>query len=277
MFQPELGPEVLATLFGAELEFGPDTAWSTPVVGSCREIPGLKPDFENPYWAKIRELTDRSIDRGRGKWLTAFTDFHCNGDLIASLRDPQDLCIELVEDPEAVRAACEHVTPIFLQAYEDLVGRLLAVEQPTLTWLHVPHRGRMLVPNCDFAALISRPMFEFAIWPSILQEIAHCERTIFHLDGPSSLQHLDLVLDCDGLNALQWVYGAGNGPASKWVPIYQKAQARGKAIQVICEDLADARETMRSLGPEGVWITVEAPCTAEDAEAFLVEVGRWRG
>jgi hypothetical protein len=275
VFQPELGPEVLATLFGVELEFGDDTTWSVPIVESCREIPRLKPDFRNPYWTKIRELTDRSLERGKGKWLTSFTDFHCNGDLLASLRDPQDLCLELIDDPDAVREACEYVTPIFLQAYEDLVGRLLAVGQPVLTWLHVPHRGRMLVPNCDFAALISREMFECAIWPSILEEIRHCERTIFHLDGPSSLQHLDLVLDCSELNALQWVYGAGNGPASRWLHVYERALAKGKSIQVICEDLGDARNVMRCLGPKGVWLTIEGPCSASNAEAFLRLVRQW--
>ncbi|MBI5706816.1 MAG: hypothetical protein HZC36_07485 [Armatimonadetes bacterium] len=275
VFQPELGPEVLATLFGAELEFGEDTTWSHPISASCRDLIGIAPDFDNPYWTKIRELTDRSLERGRGKWLTGYTDFHSNGDLLAALRDPQELCLEMVDDPGAVRTACDVLTPAFLAAYEDLVQRLIQAGQPTITWLHCPHWGRMLVPNCDFSALISRPMFEEAIWPSVLEEVAHCDRSIFHLDGPSALQHLDLVLECPRVDALQWVWGAGNGPASRWLWVYQKAQAAGKSIQVICEDLDDARAVMKELKPEGVWLTIEESCSREEAERFLGRAGHW--
>lgn len=276
VFQPELGPEVLSTIFGTELEFGSDTTWSVPIVSSCREISRIQPNFDNPYWLKIREMTERSLERGKGKWLTSYTDFHSNGDLLASLRDPQELCIELADDPDAVREACDYVTPAFLAAYDDLVDRLIAVEQPIVTWLHCPHRGRMLVPNCDFSALISRPMFERTIWPSVLEEVAHCERSIFHLDGPSALQHLDLILECPSFDALQWVWGAGNGPASKWTSVYERTQATGKSIQVICEDLGDAYEMMKRLKPGGVWFSVEAPCRREEGEAFLSALADWR-
>jgi hypothetical protein len=276
VFMPNLGPEVLATLFGAELEFSDESSWSVPLVESCRDIAGLKVDFENPYWQNIRKATDLSLEAGKGKWITGFTDFHSNGDLLASLRDPQDLCIEMMDDLEGVRLACENVTPIYLEAYNDLVGRIRAAGQPTLTWLSAPTWGRMMVPNCDFSALISKAMFEEAIWPSIVAEMEQGDRSIYHLDGPNALQHTDLILDSPKLNALQWVYGAGNGPATKWVEVYQKAQAKKKALQVHCSDLADAREMMKVLKPAGVWFTVGGSYSRDEAESFLKELEAWR-
>ncbi len=87
-YMPFLGPEVCATLFGAELKFkNEETSYSVPVARSVRDILGTAPDFSGEYWEKIRQLTDLSLERGRGRWITGVTDLHTNGDLVAALRD----------------------------------------------------------------------------------------------------------------------------------------------------------------------------------------------
>lgn len=277
VFFPNLGPEVAATLFGADLEFSEESSWAKPIASSCREILDIECNLESPYWQTIRGMVDLSLEAGNGKWVTAYTDLHTNGDLLASLRDPQELCIELIDDPEGVRLACEHVTDSFATIYDDIWNRIDAYGQPSVTWIHAPAWGKMFVPNCDFNALISKEMFEEIVWPSIRREIACCDRNIFHLDGPSALKHLDLVLDEPGIEGLQWVYGAGNGPASKWERVYLEAQERGKCLQVICEDFDDARRLMKVLKPEGVWFSIGGLAEEAEARAFLDEVARWGG
>ena len=103
--------------------------------------------------------------------------------------------------------------------------------------------------------------------------MAPMERTIFHLDGPQALQHLDTVLRLPRLNALQWVFGAGHGPAARWIDVFRKAREAGKANQVLAEDPADALAVLRALGPEGMWITVcSGMRNPAEAAAFLEEV-----
>jgi len=275
VFFPNMGPEVVATLFGSELEFSEDSSWSQPIAASCREVLNLSCNFETPYWQTLRAMVDLSLEAGKGKWVTGYTDLHTNGDLLASLRDPQELCVEMVDDIEGVRLACEHVTQWFGPIYDDLWGRIDAYGQPSVTWLQAPAWGKMFVPNCDFNALISREMFEEAIWPSILREVRHCDRSIFHLDGPTALQHLGLVLEEPTIEGLQWVYGAGNGPASKWDKVYLQAQEHDKCLQVLCEDFDDARRLMKVLKPEGVWLSIGCTVEPDEARAFLNEVERW--
>ncbi len=66
--------------------------------------------------------------------------------------------------------------------------------------------------------------------PGIEAECQHLDASIYHLDGPNALQHLDSLLEVDELNAIQWVFGAVNGPASKWMDVYKKCQEAGKGI-----------------------------------------------
>lgn len=269
VFTPNLGPDQLATVFGATLEFGESTSWSHPVAQDIASVAALAPSFAHPAWEWLERATDLSLGLGRGKWLTGYADLHMNGDLVAALRGPQDLCIDCIEDPEGVRAACEHVTPVAIEAYARLAGKLLAQGLPTATWLEAPLRGKMHVPSCDFNALIGASMFEDLFLPSIVEECRAADRSIFHLDGPTALQHLDSILAVEEIDAVQWVYGAGNGPAARWVDVYRRIQDAGKALQVICEGIGDMLEVSRSLAVEGVWYSLGGPYPIDAAEGAL--------
>ena len=274
-FNPNLGPDLAPTLFGCELEFGDSTSWSTPAARSCAEILTRKPDFDNPYWTQIRQMTDRSIQRGSGRWITGLTDLHTNGDLLAALRDPQELCYDMADDIESVRAACEHVTDFFPQIYEDLYGPIAAAGQPSSTWVALPLYGRMYATSCDFICMISPEMFQRAILPDLVREMRHLDRNIFHLDGPGALVHLDTLLALEELDGVQWVYGAGRGPATEWIGVYQRIQAAGKCMQVICETMDEAVEMMDHLRPAGVWFTISKRYGREETAAFLARLERW--
>jgi hypothetical protein len=122
--------------------------------------------------------------------------------------------------------------------------------------------------------MVSPTMASTLMLPDIVTEMAPLKRSIFHLDGPKALRHLDLLLDLSQLDAVQWVYGAGAGPAVRWVEIYRRIQAAGKSLQLIAHDADDALIVLDRLEPEGVWITVETPFdSVGEAEAFLKRVG----
>jgi len=274
-FWPNLGPEVCSALFGCELKFSERSSWSIPAAESCREIADIQPDFENTYWRTILDATDLSIERGRGRWITALTDLHTNGDLLAALRDPQNLCLDLADDLDAVRAACDHVTTFYPRIHDDLWSRIAAAGQPCTTWLPTLHAGRSYATNCDFICMISPEMFQRTILPGIVEEMRYLERNIFHLDGPGALKHLDALLAQEELDAVQWVFGAGHGPAAAWPDVYQKIQAAGKSMQIPAEDLDDARAVMEHIRPEGAWFTIGGAHDRPAAEAFLRDTERW--
>jgi hypothetical protein len=272
---PDLGPDICATCYGAELEFGERTSWSQPVVENVRDILNLKLDLQNVYWRTISRWIDLSIERGRGRWLTGLPDLHTNGDLVAALRGPQHLCMDVLDDPEGVRLAVEHVTKGYTPIYEDHYRKLEAAGLPGTTWLSFLHAGRAYATNCDFICMISPESFQDAILPSIVEEMKYLERNIFHLDGPGALHHLDALLACEDLDAVQWVYGDGQGQASHWIEVYQKIQVAGKSMQVIAKGFEDARTVAEQLKPDGVWLTIDGPFTPEEANEVLTWAERW--
>ena len=92
----------------------------------------------------------------------------------------------------------------------------------------------------------------------LLAELDWLPASMYHLDGPGALRHLDRLLQMDKLKGVQWVYGAGQPSARYWLDVLKKIQAAGKNIQV----LGDA-ENMKK---EEIIIDAEAEEVVESAD-----------
>jgi len=274
-YVPNIGPEVCAAAYGAQIQFGENTSWSVPCVDHIRDVLAMQPNLEAPYWQTIRRMTALSLERGAGRWITTVADLHTNGDLLAALRDPQNLALDYADDFEGVRLACRHVAEHFGVLFGDLYGPIAAAGLPCSTWGSMIARGSAYYVSCDFICMISPAMFADTILPAIAWETAYLDRSIFHLDGPGALKHLDALLGLKDLNAIQWTYGAGSGRAGDWIDVYRRVQDAGKGVEVQAIDLDDARAIMDHLKPEGVWLCVGGSYTMDEAQAILAEVERW--
>jgi hypothetical protein len=124
--------------------------------------------------------------------------------------------------------------------------------------------------------MISKPMFAEAILPSIGREIDEMQYSLFHLDGPGALRHLDALLELPRLSGIQWVYGAGAGPAERWIDVYRRIQAAGKALQVVgYSGLEEFKAVAPHLKCQGLWFWPIGRFSREEAEEFIDWSRRW--
>lgn len=278
VFWPNAGPEITSTLYGCELEFGKDTAWSSPVIHGPEDwekLLSVPPDFNNVYWRTVEEQTAYAQAICAGRYLVGLSDLHGSFDILAGLRDPQELCTDMVDCPELVAKAGLHVAQGYIESFRRNYAPLAKAGFGSTTWCPLYHAGPAYVPSCDFWCMVSPQVAERYILPTLLLEMQAFERSLFHLDGPDALRHLDLVLDLPGLNALQWVFGTGHGPAARWLDIYRRALAKGKAVQVLAESPADALAVLEALGPRGLWLTVtDGISSPQQAADFVAAVDR---
>jgi hypothetical protein len=272
---PNVGPDLTATIFGCDLEFGDHTSWVQHRYHSAEDWEAFllaEPDFENAYWVNIVSRMAHSIDRSQGRFLTGLPDLHGSYDMLASIRSPEGVCYDLMDAPELVHRAGLHAADAYVQAYKRTYRLLAEVGQGSSTWCPLWHDGPAYVSSCDFLCLVSPEIASTHILPTILKEVEFTERSIFHLDGPDALHHLDLILSIDRIQALQWVYGAGAGPVTRWIDTYRRALEAGRAVQVICETIDDAIEMAGHLGSAGVWLTIGEEVETEEAAQELIKV-----
>jgi len=271
---PNLGPEVFSAFFGTRLEYGETTSWSVPNLLDWSEADNIQFLEDNEYWRKLDEMTAAFLEVGKNRFYTGITDLHPGGDAIAAFRDPQELCIDLIEHRDEVVSLLDRVTREYFRIFDILHERLRAAKQPTCAWLGIVSTRKWYVPSNDFSCMVSEDMFNDVFLPGIRSECRRMQASIYHLDGPGALRHLDSLLSIPELNAIQWVYGAGGGRCSDWYEVYRKCQSAGKGIYVHAH-VDDVEAFMRAFRPEGVWMRVEGVEGRDQAEQILKRACRW--
>jgi hypothetical protein len=273
---PNLGPEVFSAFFGAELEYGETTSWSKPNLEDWADAEKLEFSEQNPYYVKLLEMTDAMLEVGRGKFYTGLTDLHPGGDAIVAFRDPMNMNLDMIESLDEVKALLARINDTYLTVFEELWGRLSAARQACTAWIGIVSSRKYYIPSNDFSCMISKDMFDEVFLPGIRRECQALEASIYHLDGPQALRHLDSLLEIPELNAIQWVYGAGNGPVTRWMDVYKRCQAAGKGLQIYSLRTDELDVVMKELRPEGLWLGFEDVRNREHAEHLIERVTRWR-
>ena len=271
---PNLGPDIFAAFYGVDLEFGENTSWSKYHDLDFDVYSGLKLNRQNQYYQKMLEMTKATVEDGRDKYLVGVTDLHPGADALVSMRGPQQLCFDAVERPEDIQRAVMELFDGFKTTYDELYQLTTKYQQGSTNWMGVWHPERWYVSSCDFAALISNDMFKELIMEELLAELDFLDASIFHLDGPDALRHLDTLLSIDRLKGIQWVYGAGNPTAAHWIDILKRIQSAGKMIHidVVPDDLDLLLEQLK---PEGVLYTMHVS-SQEQAEAQIKKVNQYK-
>ncbi len=113
----------------------------------------------------------------------------------------------------------------------------------------------------DFSCMISKTMFNTYFLPFLEEQTRMADRTIYHLDGPGAVKHVDALLALDHLDGIQWIPGAGARPAVEWMPLLQKIQHAGKLVVAYC-DPDHVHRFLQELKPEGLMLITS--CENED-------------
>ena len=274
---PNLGPEIFSAWCGCGYGFGETTTWSEPCIHNWEEDAdkvGL--DWDHPYLKKLIEFTEILIGKGQGKFIVGLTDFHPGGDHLAALRDPSNLAMDMVENVDWVKKLLADSYPDYFASYDFFYKMLRDAQMPISSWLPLISEEKYYIPCNDFSCMISSEMFEEVFLPGIIEECSFFDRSIYHLDGPGALRHLDFILDIPELDAVQWVPGAGNEGFEKWVHVYQKIQAAGKGMQILNFKISDLDLLFESLRPEGIFISeVGGVDDEETAQGVLRRFEAW--
>ena len=123
----------------------------------------------------------------------------------------------------------------------------------------------MLGTTWDFIRIISQNMYSEPVHPALMLAIEYLDASVYHLDGPDALKHLDRILQIKKLKGVQWVYGAGAPSASHWLHIIKKIQDAGKLVHIDVEP-GELEYMLQNIKPEGVLLRVNAASKKEAKE-----------
>ena len=279
-YYPNFGTDIFSAYMGATIEFSPLgdypvswVDWKKPVLKDYSDLSVIEIKDDNFYWQKTKEFTSYAMSRSKGNYFVGITDIHSNMDSLAVLRGgPETLCMDLIDNPDGVKEAMKLLWKAWHKVYEETY-QIIKKQEGTCSWINLLSPGKTYPVQNDFTCLISTKMYEEFFLEEILNEINYLDHSIYHLDGPDALKHLDMLLEIPRLNAIQWVPGAGLAKegVAKWIPIYKKIQAKRKSIIVYCKP-NDIDFVLDNLSPEG--LIISTGCSSQqEAEKLLQHYG----
>ncbi len=232
-FFPSLAADEIAAYIGAEIRWSPDspdTNWSVPFVRNWEQALPLRVQEDNPLWQRVLQLYVRGSELLEGKMLLAPLDFHSNMDLLAAVRGPEQLCMDLVEQPQAVEEAMKSARAVFPVLWQKITRAGKMSERGYWQYMFSMDGAALLC--CDFIAMISPSMFKRFVLPALEEEAAMVKNVFFHWDGPAALVHEPHILSSKAFYLLEFVPGAGSGGYMAYLEHLKRWQAAGKAVWV---------------------------------------------
>jgi hypothetical protein len=261
-----LGPDQIGAVCGCGVEFGKDTSWALHNVTDWEKEPPIRFNEKNVWWRRIESMTRYFAACANGDYLVGVTDLHPGTDALVSLRGPEELCLDLTDCPEEVNKRIDEVFSVYREIFDRLCAIVAPYQEGAANWTGIWHPGKRWYPVCsDFSCMVGANDFERFVIPGLMREIDYLDASIYHLDGPGALRHLERILEIDKLGGVQWVYGDGLPTARFWIDVLKKIQTAGKLIQIHCVP-GDIPDLCEALDCEGLNIVchTKSPKDADD-------------
>ena len=275
-----LGPGCLAGCIGGSYELDGKTIWyeRDPIIEDWESPPDIKLDLESNIWKAIERIQDKAFLHPEIN--TSITDLGGVLDIICSLRGTENMLYDLYDYPDEVKAFTKVVTDLWFKAFDLQKEKIRSSGQPYNNWMNVPSSKPWYPLQCDFSYMISPQQFEEFVLPHITEQVNYMERSVYHLDGVGEIPHLDMLLDIEGLTAIQWVPGAGQAPIwdERWFPMYKKIQDKKKNLVLMggisAMNTEASERLIKSLDPTGVFISYSTD-TKDKADRMVENVEKW--
>ena len=276
-FDTHVGPGSLALFLGCPGTLQETTVWYEPAGSTPADVLPLKFDPDNPWWIASRKLVEIGMERASGRYLVSFPDLIENFDIAASLIGAQDILYALIDDPEGVKEIIRQVNDLYFRYYDDLYD-LLDGERlgSCFSAFQIWGQGRTAKVQCDAAAMISPATFSEFVAPWLAEQTAKLDYSVYHLDGPDAVCHIEELCRIPDLNAIQWTPGAGEPSVEHecWWPMYDKIRKLGKGLLLLGAEYSGVEALAKHLGPDGVYIGTQAP-SVEAADDMLRKAYTW--
>ncbi|MHA2036908.1 MAG: hypothetical protein ACW98X_10765 [Promethearchaeota archaeon] len=257
-FIPYYGAGIMAAVFGVNPKFQTGTMWFNRPT-SPNDIVALLEDVKlntnNTWYSRLLRVTEYAAQHSQNKYQVSMTDLGGILDVLSSFLGPREIILTMKRRPDIIDTCRAILLEKTLKVYDDLQKIISKYNEGCNSWMNVWSKKRWYPIQCDFCAMLNPTWFRKFALPDIIAQAAHMDYSIYHLDGPNALNHLDDLLSIPELTGIQWVPGDGREPMGheKWYPIYKKIQTAGKNI--VSTVTPSRLSTMyRNFDPNGLYL-----------------------
>jgi hypothetical protein len=255
-FTPAFGIPWMEAIAGCPVVAKPGSLWAQPCLDSLTNRRPIRFDAENPWTAKLLDFTRVLARRAAGRFPVAAPQLRGPLDTMAAMRTPEQMCLDLVEQPEESAALLGELASLWIS-----VGRAVLDQIPPF---HGGCMGRMggwfpdkaITPQNDVSTLISPQQYRRFALPHDARIVAAFPYTEFHMHA-SEHHQADNLIQLAKLTAIEFTleHTLGGPPLAKMLPVVRRV-LRAKPVILAALDVETADRCLTQLPHEGLFLAL---------------------
>jgi len=225
------GPGIAAAFLGGSIKLSNGGIWFYSEKETELSDMHLKYDPDNYWLNRIKEITKECKCRFGNDVVLGMPDIGGVIDILASLRDNNNLLFDLIDCPQEVKRLINEISNIWKIYYRE-ISEIYCKDNYYTNWGRILSKKSSYMFQADFAYMLGPSMFDEFILPELSDNFSNVNHACYHLDGTGQLAHLDSLLSLESLKLVQWIPGSGTAPVNHWVDVYSKILDAGKKLQI---------------------------------------------
>lgn len=269
------GIAAIPTILGCPFQVDLETGWHDPLLTDPDgfDIRSLRLDENHPAYRYHFAVLARAMRESRDRSCPSMGAFYHAGDTLAALRGTEQLLIDCVERPDAVRDAEARLMDMWFDFYDRTYAAVNGAKQGSACWMGLWAPGKTYTVSNDFSYNISTAMFCDMFLPAIERQTRFLDYSIYHVDGVGAFRHVDVLCELPRLQALQILPGAGQPSPLHFVEVLKKVQAAGKNLHISIAP-EEVEQALSILSARGLYIATHTENQAQ-AEELLRQAESW--
>lgn len=269
-FTPAFGIPWVEAIAGCSVVAHPGSFWAQHCLADYANRAPIRFDPQNPWVRRLIAFTKTLVEFARGRFAIALPQMRGPLDTLAAMRTPQQMGLDLIEQPDHVRNILAELTEVWINIAETVLAHIPPFHGGYCSRMKMWAPGPTITPQNDISTLISPKMYRDFVLPWD-QKI--CERfpyQCFHLHG-SEYRQVDNLVRLERLTAIQFTleHTLGGPALAVALPIVKRI-LETKPVILAALDVETAERCVNELPAAGLCVTL-ATNAAEIPDASV----RW--
>ncbi|HOQ99079.1 MAG TPA: uroporphyrinogen decarboxylase family protein [Anaerolineae bacterium] len=201
-FAPAFGIPWVEAIAGCPVVAHPGSLWAGPAIESYTDRRPIVFDRDSPWLRSLIDLTRALVTLANGRFPVALPQMRGPLDVLAAMRTPQQMSIDLIEAPDEVTRILGELTDLWVGIAQAVLEVIPPFHGGYCTRMKMWAPGCAITPQNDVSALISPKMYKRFALPFDQQIASRFPYHSFHMHSTEHHQIANL-LTLQQLTAIQ--------------------------------------------------------------------------
>lgn len=255
-FTPAFGVPWMEAIAGCPVTAHPGSLWAGPCLSDYRTRSEIRFSRDNPWLRQLLEWTRAMVDVAAGQFPVAVPQMRGPLDILAAMRTPAQMCLDLLESPADVVQVLSELTDLWIAVGEAVLAEIPAFHQGYATRMNMWAPGQALTLQNDVSTLVSAGTYRQFALPCDRKITGRFPYTDFHMHS-SECHQIDNLLELEKLTAIQLTleHTLGGPPLDALLPAARRV-LDSKPLLLVCLDCDSAERCLSELPAAGLCVMV---------------------